>query len=569
MSKLFSDQAKTIVADAEKRQITAMITTPKPDRAGDIVMPLGCDAGGFLRSATVLFNHDQAQPVARCTGLDIKADGIRATATFPPAGTSQISDEVFALIKARTLNAISIGFRPIEATPIKSGGTITGMRFDTWELLEWSVVSVPCNPQALIEQRSVYRKHAAATRAPDPLPSGAVSSLAVPQEGASKRTDKAAPSPQFKERTMYAFPRDPAYDDPATLFGGLIRLSMRCGKSTNPDTKMQVAEEIYGGHNHPVVMAYAKALTKDAITAHGGLFVIPNDFASMLIPALLPNVVMRQAGATALPMPHGNLTVPAIASSAGVSWIGTGPSIETIPVGEPGFGAVEAISHKLVCLIPLSNSLLDYAMPNFDKLLADHLAAAIGAAEDAAFIRSDGTLNMPIGLRQFCLSQGNVVVSTAAYTPATVLAELVGAAKLVLAKNVPMRKPAWIFHPSTILFLRQLQNNAGIFPFAQEMAAGTLLGWRFYATTAIPLTLTMGSNSDCSEAYLVDAAEALIFDGPDFELTLAGGGSWTDAGGLHHGFQTDTSLLRCVCGRDFNLMHAEAAAMISGLRWHL
>jgi hypothetical protein len=48
------------------------------------------------------------------------------------------------------IRAVSIGFEPIDAKPIKDGG----LRYERWKLLELSVVSVPANPNATVIARS-------------------------------------------------------------------------------------------------------------------------------------------------------------------------------------------------------------------------------------------------------------------------------------------------------------------------------------------------------------------------------------------------------------------------------
>jgi hypothetical protein len=49
---------------------------------------------------------------------------------------------------------VSVGFRPIEWTPARGGG----QTFTAWELLELSVVSIPCDPDALVIARSMQGK---------------------------------------------------------------------------------------------------------------------------------------------------------------------------------------------------------------------------------------------------------------------------------------------------------------------------------------------------------------------------------------------------------------------------
>ena len=68
-----------------------------------------------------------------------------------PLGASRTADEFCALAKAGVLSAVSVGFRPIDAEPIKNG---RGVLWKAWELLELSLVAVPSNPNAVVMERA-------------------------------------------------------------------------------------------------------------------------------------------------------------------------------------------------------------------------------------------------------------------------------------------------------------------------------------------------------------------------------------------------------------------------------
>ena len=119
-----------------------------------------------------------------------------------------------------------------------------------------------------------------------------------------------------------------------------------------------------------------------------------------------------------------------------------------------------------------------------------------------------------------------------------------------------MIKPAWIMSPATSTYLQMLQNSDGLFIFKEMSLKGTLLRKPFFETIQIPTNLTVGGVENCSELYLFDASEALIFDGPDLEIAVATSADWTDANNLFHaGFAEDVSLIRAVAGRDFQMKH--------------
>jgi HK97 family phage major capsid protein len=105
-------------------------------------------------------------------------------------------------------------------------------------------------------------------------------------------------------------------------------------------------------------------------------------------------------------------------------------------------------------------------------------------------------------------------VTSSGATPAQIVLDLQAAIYALLAASVGMIKPAWIMSPATSAYLQTLQNSDGLFIFKEMSLKGTLLRYPFFETIQIPTNLTVGSNSNCTEIYLFDAAEAMIFDGP-------------------------------------------------------
>jgi HK97 family phage prohead protease len=145
---------------ADKRQIRVICSTGQVDRSGDVVVQTGIDVSNFAGTRTVLWNHDQDQPIARCVEIGIKAGHLEALVEFPEAGVSAKSDEIYGLVKAGIINGVSIGFIPLDAEPVDGKSPRKGLRFDKSELLEFSLVSVPANPGAIITQRSLKVKTA-------------------------------------------------------------------------------------------------------------------------------------------------------------------------------------------------------------------------------------------------------------------------------------------------------------------------------------------------------------------------------------------------------------------------
>jgi len=123
------------------RIVEGWASTPREDRAGDVVVPEGAS---YELPLPLLFAHKHDEPIGSVISASVTKAGIRIRAKLT-AGVAR-AEEVWNLIKDGALTAVSIGFLPIKSTPLANGG----MRFDSWSWYELSVVSVPCNPDAKI-----------------------------------------------------------------------------------------------------------------------------------------------------------------------------------------------------------------------------------------------------------------------------------------------------------------------------------------------------------------------------------------------------------------------------------
>lgn len=149
MSTLFKQFATEIKAVADTRTIKFLISTDAIDRDGDSIDPKGWDLTNYMKSPVVLWSHDYSQPpVAKATSVESTKNGLAATAEFPAKGVYPFADTVYELLKGGFLSASSVGFRPIDGVPAEGR---KGMNYLKQELLEFSVVPVPANPEALVQ----------------------------------------------------------------------------------------------------------------------------------------------------------------------------------------------------------------------------------------------------------------------------------------------------------------------------------------------------------------------------------------------------------------------------------
>jgi HK97 family phage prohead protease len=148
LRKTFLTEVKSGLPDS--RSMKFIISTDSIDRDGDSVSAKGWDLSNYLKSPVVLWSHDYSTPpIAKATQVEQTANGLAATAEFPQKGVYPLADTVYELLKGGFLSATSVGFRPLEVE--KATDREKGMNFSKQELLEFSIVPVPANPEALIQ----------------------------------------------------------------------------------------------------------------------------------------------------------------------------------------------------------------------------------------------------------------------------------------------------------------------------------------------------------------------------------------------------------------------------------
>lgn len=160
--KYFTTVSKAV--DVEQGIFEAMITTEAIDRQGDIVRATGAQLENYMKNPVVLWAHDYDEPpVAKCIGIEIMPGvGIKATFQFPAPGVNPEADTVRQLWTGGFLNATSIGFIPLACKPVdeKADERYYWGPWDyvSWEMLEFSIVPVPANQEALrLALRSLTR----------------------------------------------------------------------------------------------------------------------------------------------------------------------------------------------------------------------------------------------------------------------------------------------------------------------------------------------------------------------------------------------------------------------------
>ncbi len=142
-----------IKKDTEDPKVSFIASTENADRYGDIINQNGWDLSKYRSNNIVLFNHNaSALPIGKGF-VDVVENKLMVDIEFDMEDTQ--AAEIARKTKAGYLNAVSVGFNPIDATPRAmlekshpAHGT-SGQYFDRAELLEISIVTIPANGEAV------------------------------------------------------------------------------------------------------------------------------------------------------------------------------------------------------------------------------------------------------------------------------------------------------------------------------------------------------------------------------------------------------------------------------------
>lgn len=135
--------------------MTYVLSDATVDRYGEIIEPDGWDLRWFKKNPIALFNHNPHAPIGKWRNVRIENKQLVAELDPAQRGTSLRVDEIISLIEQDILRATSVGFRSLDADPIDEKDPYGPRRYKKQELLETSIVSVPANPAALHQAKSM------------------------------------------------------------------------------------------------------------------------------------------------------------------------------------------------------------------------------------------------------------------------------------------------------------------------------------------------------------------------------------------------------------------------------
>ena len=171
IEKIGRFEVKQVGAESD-RVLRFIGTDESEDRDGDIIKASGWDFTNFKNNPVFLpFHQYDKVPIGKCvalnqaigstgTSFDIKFPTIADLCSDPthPSNEALLSDTIYNAYKCGIMSAVSVGFIGKESVKREDQKELPdwlrGNIFTSQELLELSAVSVPSNPNALMQARS-------------------------------------------------------------------------------------------------------------------------------------------------------------------------------------------------------------------------------------------------------------------------------------------------------------------------------------------------------------------------------------------------------------------------------
>jgi HK97 family phage major capsid protein/HK97 family phage prohead protease len=494
--------------DPEQGIIRGIATTPKTDRDGDIVIPEGAV---FELPLPLLFNHDPNQPIGHVIEATATKAGVEIVAKVAKDATARIS-EVWQLIKSGLVSGFSVGFRALEAEPIE-----TGFKFNKWQWLELSAVTIPANTEAAIQVvKSITNEVSPAMTISEQIQQFQAKRAevlagmdALITKGATLSQDEdakyqaaeaeIAAIDQHLDRLKAAEARQAKAAKPVQ--GSNISVEDNAPKGTdfvrytkslalakgNPMQAVEIAKAAGYGNRVETVL---KAAVAAGSTTDAGLAVLvenqlmTGEFVDMLRPA---TIVGKLSGVRNVPQ---NIRIPRATSGTSASWIGEG---KAAPITNAAFGDLEVGSHKLGAIAVFTEELLRRSEPAAEILVRDDLLNAVVQAVDVAFI--DQSNAGIAGVKPASIANAATTAAASGVTAAHVRADVKAAYGAFVAANQPIASGVWIMHPSTALSLSMMVNaTTGLreFPGVDFVTGGTFEGLPVVLSTNVPGTPVAG-----------------------------------------------------------------------------
>lgn len=295
----------------------------------------------------------------------------------------------------------------------------------------------------------------------------------------------------------------------------------------------------------------------------GGGYVVPQEYVADIIEMMRAQACVTRAGATILRKLKGSpVRIPKQTGSGTVYWIGQNA---TIAPSDATFGEIQLTPKTMAMRMQVSNLGSALSNPALEQVLRENLAKTAALELDRVALRGSGSSNQPLGIANMA---GISTYAIGTNGGPLAVNDMYGMAGLVEDANAAGSKLALITHPRGLRKLKTQRiaqfsgDSGGMYAFQPSLltdeALSKAVGVPCLSTTQLPVNLTKGSSSDCTEVYFGDFSSLIIGMWGDMEIlaTNIGGNAWTQ----------NAIEVRLVFNVDIQVRHSESFVLCNDAR---
>jgi HK97 family phage major capsid protein len=310
---------------------------------------------------------------------------------------------------------------------------------------------------------------------------------------------------------------------------------------------LSLADFVRGVARMKTTEAVTRALSVGTDTAGG--FTVPTVLMPEIFQALVPRSSLLEAGVGVVPAPQGakSFNYAAINAIPTAAWRNEAGAIAE---SDPTFRNISITPRSLSFFFKISRELMADS-PNIEEALRTAIAQAFAREMDRAGLRGTGTAPQPRGLLNVVGVQAVTNGTNGASLATLRFANLLSAYQAIRGADAPAPTAA-IMAPRSLVGFASLADTTN-----QPLQTPRLLqDVRMLDTSQIPVNLTVGTSTDCTEMYLGDFRWASFFMREDVSIQLA---TELYAGTGEIGFF-------CHVRADFMVTYPAAFAVVTGVR---
>lgn len=149
--------SEPVVTSESERVVSFVFSDNSVDSYGDTIDARGWDLKAFTSNPIALFGHDPSMPenvLGKARNVRVQGNRLVGEIVFAEASVNPRAELVYQMIKGGYLNAVSVGFEPVEWSVTKDKARPGGIDFTKQKLREISVVAIPANENALVQAKA-------------------------------------------------------------------------------------------------------------------------------------------------------------------------------------------------------------------------------------------------------------------------------------------------------------------------------------------------------------------------------------------------------------------------------